>query len=258
MKCRLCAWLCDRFCPPDASGSAIWNASSAWEEDFASDWEPPEGGDSLRERWREAENLMDNDPAAALAIHLELAEKGSVFSMLKAGWQHAHGHGTERDDAAAEEFFRRALCAGSWKATTRYAMLLFERGAHDKWPSTLDDGVQKGFVPSFFWLAWYRYKRSPRRRTAREVRHLLEAAAAAGHPGARLTLARWTASGKFGLREIPHGFDMLRAILQSIIDSDNDTATAGALPPDGQPARNCPVADPGPAALQGTAEMVHS
>lgn len=226
MTCRLCAWICDRLCPPDSSSRAIWRAASEWEDDYATDWEPVEEWDAVRKPWAEARGLSEGNPAAALAIYLELAESGSAYSMLAVGWHYYNGQGTERDSAKAEEYYRRALCAGSWRATICYASRLFERGAHDKWPSTLGDGVKSGFIPSYFWLAWYTYKREPTSRTAREVRHLLETAAEAGHPGARLVLARWTASGKFGLREIPRGFRMLRELVATFIDSERATATA--------------------------------
>lgn len=221
MKCRLCAWLCDRLCPPDASSDAIWRAAKLWEDRYGTQWEPAEGGDTLRERWDEADKLFDENPAASLAIHIELAEGGSAHSMLIAGDRYWVGQGTQRDIARAEGYYRRALGAGSWKATIRYAVLLFEQGAHDKWPSTLQDGVHNGFIPSFFWLAWYRYKLSPCRQTAREVRPLLETAAEAGHPGAAVVLARWMAQGKLGLREVPRGFRMMLAIVRSHAESAN-------------------------------------
>jgi hypothetical protein len=228
MTCRLCAWLCDRICPPDSSASGFWRASFDWEQAYASDWEPPEQGATFRKRRQEAKELLDEDPAAAFAIHRELAEDGSPFSMLKTGWNYESGRGTAVDLAAAEEFYRRALCAGSWKATLSYAGMLFKRGADSAWPSTLGDGADKGFIPAFFWLAWYRYKRAPGRKTAREVRPLLETAAGAGHPGARLMLARWKASGKFGLREIPNGIRLMRPIVRSAIEAESSNASTAA------------------------------
>jgi TPR repeat protein len=201
--------------PPALRNGALSKASHDWEEVFARGWEPGESDEALRGRWAEARRLADGDPARALAIHVELAEAGSPFSMLMAGAYYERGRGTARDAAVAEDFYRRALCAGSWKATVRYARLLFERGAHDAWPSTLGDGVANGFIPSFFWLAWYSYKRSPSARTAREVRHLLETAADAGHPDAGLVLARWAASGKFGWREIRDGHRKLLLAVRS-------------------------------------------
>ena len=97
MICRLCTWLSDRFAPPELRASALWCASRDWEEKYASDWEPREEGDDLRKRWAEAKALLDEKPAAALAIHRELAERGSPFSMMRAGWHHEYGHGTEAD-----------------------------------------------------------------------------------------------------------------------------------------------------------------
>ncbi len=227
MTCRLCAWLCERFCPPEINNRALWRANFDWEQDYAADWDPYEEDDELRGRWADADGLLDDNPAAALALHRELAEGGSVYSMLTCAWLHRVGRGTAMDEAMAEDFYRRALCLGSWKATIEYAELLFERGAHDKWPSTLGDGVDKGSIPSFFWLAWYRYKLSPSRKTAREVRHLLETAAQAGHPGAKLTLMRWTSSGKFGLGKIPQGFRMYREIVRSAIEAAGEGDKAG-------------------------------
>ena len=224
MACLLCTWICNRLAGPDSGSRAVWRAAERWEDDFAVKWEPAEADDALRQRWSEADSLFDDDPAASLAIHRKLAEGGSAYSMLKLAWH--YDNRTERDQAAAEEYYRQALCAGSWRATIGYAHRLFERGAHDKWPSTLGDGVQHGFIPSCYWLAWYTYERNPKARTAREVRPLLEAAAAAGHPGAKLILARWAASGKFGLREVPRGLRMLREIASVVMGGEDASGLA--------------------------------
>ena len=121
-------------------------------------------------------------------------------------------------------------------APERSAATLFERGAHESWPSTLGDGAQKGFMPASYWLAWYTYQLSPKRKTAREVRPLLEAASAAGHPGAKLVLARWMTFGKFGLREIPRGFRMSREIAQSLIDKEHENDSEPDMADDSAPA----------------------
>ena len=228
MACLLCAWICNRLGGPDSGSPVVWRAADRWEDDFAVKWEPAEADAALRQRWSEADSLLDEDPAASLAIHRELAEGGSAYSMLKLAWHYDSRTGTERNPAVAEEYYRQALCAGSWRATIGYAHRLFERGAHDEWPRTLSDGVQEGFIPACYWLAWYTYERSPKARTAREVRPLLEAAAAAGHPGARLILARWAASGKFGWREVRRGFRMLREIAGSVMEGEYATEPAAA------------------------------
>lgn len=105
----------------------------------------------------------------------------------------------------AQEYYRRAIQGGSWTATIHYARLLDELGHYETCDQVLEDGVALGFVPSYFWLAWLRYKRSKTREACREVRPLLEYAARAGHPGARRKLSDWMLLGRFGPRAIFRG-----------------------------------------------------
>lgn len=211
-KCVLCDWLCERFCAPDI-GRNFWRGVHHWEETYAADWEPWDSDDALRFQAIEAGRLVSTEPEAALMALRQLAGEGSAYAMRWLGTLYGGAHGIPRDDAASEEYFRQALCAGSWMATLSYAGLLYARGAHDKWPSTLGDGVAKGFIPAKFWLGWYRYRLNPTGSTSREVRPLLEDAAEAGHLGAKLILARWSAAGKFGLRKIPRGLRMVGSVM---------------------------------------------
>lgn len=211
MKCRFCNWLCDRFCPPDTRD--YWSLVYRWEEKYASQWEPWDENDDRRTRASEAGRMVSALPQEALIALTELADNGSAYAMRWVAVLYGGGYGVARDDAAAEEYYRQALCAGSWMATLGYAKRLYARGAHDGWPNTLGDGVASGFVPAMFWLAWYRYQLHPTRMTAKAVRALLDDAARAGHPGATLVLARWTSQGKFGLRHIPRGFRMIRSVI---------------------------------------------
>jgi len=98
-------------------------------------------------------------------------------------------------------------------ATLDLAKLLFEQRINEKWEGILENGVESDFIPAGFWLAWYRYKRNPGRKTALDLRPLMEQAAKSGHPGARMMLARWKGRGKFGLREVRSGFRDFRSLL---------------------------------------------
>jgi hypothetical protein len=211
MSCHLCAWLCDRFCPPELNSDAFWDAARSWEEAFSHDWEPWDEDEDRRTRASDAAKLVVSDPSKAFQCFAELSDEGSAFAMRWAGTMCMGDHGIKQDLELAEDYFRRALCAGSWIATLSYANLLYRRGAHESWPSTLADGVEKGFVPAFFWHAWNSYRLKPSSKSAIHARPLMQRAADAGHPGARAMLARWTARGRFGLRQIPEGFRMLRA-----------------------------------------------
>ena len=209
MSCRLCVWLCDRFCPPELS---FWSVSRQWEETYSQEWEPWDESVERRTRAAEAARLVESDPEAALALFIELADEGSISAMRWLGTLYQGGHGIMSNLECAEDYFRRGVSAGSWMSTLSYANLLYRRGAHENWPSTLADGVDKGFIPSFFWQAWNTYRLNPSGKVAEEVRPLMLKAAEAGHPGAEAMLARWTARGRFGLRKIPVGFRMLRTI----------------------------------------------
>lgn len=219
MECRLCTWLCQRFCPPQWDSNAYWNATYKWEESFSRDWEPWDEDEDLRTRTVETARLVEINPTLALQGFSELADEGSAFAMRWAGTLCMGNHGIDQNLDLAEDFFRRGLCAGSWMSTISYANLLYRRGAHDRWPSTLADGIDKGFIPAFFWHGWNSYRLNPSSRVAVEGRPLMLRAAEAGHPGAKAMLARWTARGRFGLRNIPDGFRMLLSTVDDFVSS---------------------------------------
>lgn len=219
MTCRLCAWLCERFCPPELDSDAFWSATNDWEASYSQDWEPWEDNEDLRNDTKSAVRLVKTDPSLALQKLSELADEGSALAMQWAGYLYSGHRGIDQDLALAEDFFRRALCAGSWTSTISYANLLYRRGAHDLWRSTLSDGMEKGFVPAYFWHGWNTYRLHPSSRTAKAARASMLKAADAGHPGAKAMLARWTARGRFGLRRIPEGIKMLRATFDDYVSS---------------------------------------
>lgn len=192
--------LCDRF----------WNAFSA----YSDSWERAASNEDQLISQERAQNLdvieraaeiEETDPSSAFQLYVEAAEAGSVWSLGMVGWHYWTGTGVAADAHKALEYYRRAICGGSWMATIHYARLLAELGHYDSCERTLEQGVAADFVPAYFWLAWCRYEKSKTTKVRREVKPLLEYAAQKGHPQAKLLLSRWMALGKFGLREIPRG-----------------------------------------------------
>lgn len=163
----------------------------------------------FRKSFGEAVGLVDTDSAAALAIFEKLSENGSAVAARWAGYLYEGNEGVEANSELAEEHYVRAIYAGSWPATITYARFLFNNADHSRWPRVLQDGIEKGYLPAAFWHGWYRFKLRPNSRTANEVRHDMQMAADAGHPVAKLMLARWTARGRFGLKNIPRGIAMM-------------------------------------------------
>jgi hypothetical protein len=226
-NCRICArlrgWL---GIEPELTCEALWE--SHWDQIHS--WERTNSNyDELW--WQDSERnrglldgahaLENSDPEAGIRMLVEAAEAGSAVAMESVAWHFHTGTVVAADFAVAADYYCRAICAGSWAATIGYARLLFWHGHFDDCESLLRDGVRLEFVPAYFWLAQFRYERSPTRATCHQIRPLLDYAVERGHPGAKLTLAKMMLKGRFGIFSIPRGFILLR-----------DTMPPLASPPD--------------------------
>jgi len=226
VACKLCAWLCGRFCAD--STKSFWRQSEDWERANSNDYtlwlEAPV---EYRERAETALAAFDADPEASFRVFLELADADMAWAMEMVGSYYAHGSVAAADFELAQDYYCRAIEAGSWMATIGYARLLAGHGDFGGCEAVLLDGVEQDFIPAWFWLARYRLKQSSRAAVCREVRPLLEHAADAGHPAAALYLARLKLLGKFGFREIPAGF---RQILKVVERSSSEASAPNNTP----------------------------
>lgn len=205
MTCKFCNQFWDRF----------WEWSDAWEREHSNDAELwAEESDQSLKLIDNACAIQKSAPSAAFRLFLKAADAGSVWSMERVAWHYDTGTGVPADFGKAQEYYYRALSAGSWMATINYAQLLAEHGYYDDCDRVLEDGVSSDFVPAYFWLARLRYEHSKDGKVCREVRPMLEYAAKKGHPAAEMTLARWMLLGKLGIREV---FGGLKLTLQSAI-----------------------------------------
>jgi TPR repeat protein len=223
--CRFCAWLCR-----DAS-RLLWAQTDSWESDHSNEWELwSADSDHNRDLMEQALLLDKTNPEASFKLRLEAAEAGCAWGMEFVGHHYETGTVVETDLGKAREYYHRAIVSGSWIATLKYARVLAEQDDVDGCEGVLEDGVEKDFVPACFWLAWYRYKRSPTGATAREIRPLLDRAVDAGHPAADVLLKRLMISGKLGIREIPKG---MRRIWNTVVDIWRQSgAPSAAVPQD--------------------------
>lgn len=190
----------------------FWVETDAWESAAANESELwlKESDDNLELIKRAAQ--LEYGESAAFDLHLEGAKAGSVWCQQMVGWHYWTGIGVAADQNLALKYYHSAICGGAWIATLRYARALFEVGQYDDCERVLDDGVSCGFVPSYYWLAWFRHKRHGTRAVREEVRPLVEHAAKEGHPAAKDLLAHWMRSGKLRLRDIPRGWLMAAQI----------------------------------------------
>ena len=184
--------------------AAVYARIDEWEIDASNESALfSEESDEARDLIKRAQ---DSDPSSALQLYIGAAEAGSTWSLEMIGWHYWTGTGVAADPYKALEYYYRAIGRGSWMATIYYARLLAELGHYDDCEQTLANGIAADFAPSYYWSAWFRYERSRISKVCRDVRPLLEFAAAKGHPGAITLLARWMMLGKLGLRNIPQGF----------------------------------------------------
>lgn len=196
MRCKLC----------ELWWARLWERSDRWEQAHpyvTGSW--AEETDPNRALIDRAYDMWGSDPDAALRSFMEAAEAGSPWALHVVACEYDAGGVAGADPAIAEDYYRRAIEAGSWLATINYARLLDGQGRHGECDEVLQGGVASDFDPAFFWLARLRYQRRPTRKVCREVRPLLEHAAGKGHPMAAATLFKWMSLGRLRLREIPAG-----------------------------------------------------
>lgn len=230
MACRICATLL-RWAglKPEVDCDAV--RQSHWQQ--SDDWEWTHSNqDELR--WRDTEPnraLIDEafarqgaEPEAAFRLFEEAAAAGSPVAMTMAGSYHECGIAVTADLDRAADYYHRAICAGSWLATIRYARLLAAQGHVQESEDVLRDGVRLDFVPAFYWLAQLRYERAQTRAVCREIRPLLDHAAARGHPGAKQLIGTLMTKGKYGLLAIPKGLRLLRQTMPPILRPDKAEA----------------------------------
>jgi hypothetical protein len=157
----------------------------------------------------QAYDLLHADPAESFKQLLALAENGSIWSMATVGKLFENGTGTMRDLAQAEEWLVRAYKAGSDYGLIWLGLLYQESSQHEKAQDVFRTGVERGFVPAMFYLAWSYHNSAdwPQRRD--EVLTLLERGSAAGDLSAKRFLANVMMRGQFGLRHVPAGIRLL-------------------------------------------------
>lgn len=208
------------------TNSEVWDRNNGWESwaTNAEDhwWDKPEA-----ERLIAVVDLWDSDPAAAFQSYKELADEGSIHAMIWLGHCYDRGHGTEASFDNAYDSYQRAIDAGSWIATLDKAALLFNHERFDECEACLKEGIECEFIPAFYWLAWYRIKRSKTLATYDSVKPLLTRAASEGHPQARGFLAISMMLGKFGWREIPLGIKKTREELSQFSKWRDENYNAG-------------------------------
>jgi TPR repeat protein len=237
--CKVCDWVNRWFGAsygPDCG--RLWDMVDAWEREQSNEgdlW--VQESDLNLDLIERASVIQATDPQAAFRIYLRAADAGSLWAIQMVAWHYDTGTCVVADFELAQEYYHRAICAGSWMATISYARLLAEHGYFAACERVLEDGMQSDFVPAYFWYARLRFNRSRSRASCSEIRPLLEYASDRGHPGVRLLLAALLLMGKYGLRQIPTGFrSFLECLKENDVEEAAGTGKSGSSPADRSPA----------------------
>ena len=188
MRCVMCQFFLRR----------LERANRAWEMAHSGDERVWDLESALNlSRLEEANALFDVDPENTVSIYEDAARDGSALAANLLGFCHSNGIGTAQDEEVAREYYLKAYRRGMRMAMIYYASLSYDTGDQTH-IELYREGVADGFLPANYWLAAHRYARSPTRRTARKIAPLLDPAAAAGHPKARVMQFQLRIRGKYG------------------------------------------------------------
>jgi hypothetical protein len=211
--CKLCNWFRNKVFANDLTScneinEYITNNSRSWERYWSTDkeqWDQEPDYDRLLHAY----DIREKDEKSSIPIFTELAEKGSIDSMKMLGYVYQAGVHVDTDFETSYGWYQRAINAGSWMATLDLAGVLFANEQYDECEALLKNGIESDYIPSYFWLAWYRVKRLDSQYTYKSVKPLLDRAFNEGYPVAIEQVARWMIRGKFGILKIPTGFIMV-------------------------------------------------
>jgi len=139
-----------------------------------------------------------------------------VWSMAAAGHLFENGTGIARDLAQAEHWYLRAFDAGSDYALIWLGSLYQNSNRQAEAQGIFRTGVERGFVPALFYLAWSYWNSADWSRRRDEALALLERGSAAGDLSAKRFLANAMMRGRFGLGHIPAGFRLALSVAEDI------------------------------------------
>lgn len=183
-----------------------WESTRRWDLEN-SNWKDIDAKDPDDESIWEATDLLNaGEFEAAQKIWIDLADGGSVRSMIELGISYEFGSGVTQDPIQAEYWFDKARLGGSHYAALKCAEYAYSRRDFAVCESVLREAVEDGSASAKFWQSWYRHLLSNSRETCRSIYPLLKAAAKEGHPAGQAIFANFMLRGKFGRLRIPIGY----------------------------------------------------
>lgn len=155
------------------------------------------------EKLRLAHRHLITDPKRALSELEELAECGSLMSLVYLGYIFEEGRTVPADLGKAKELYHRAYDGGSTTAAFCLGDMARKAGDTEKAKGWFEIGIGRGDPRAMYWLARQYLAENPRSRA--EALALLERAYALGHLRSGKAIAVMRISGSSGLRGFLRG-----------------------------------------------------
>ena len=148
--------------------------------------------------------LGEGDPQA-MADLSELADRGSIASMLYIGREYCVRGSKIKDLGKAKAWYARAAATGSLHAMCSLGRLYYGEGSYPRALELFRRASESGFGPAMFRMGlMYQYGHGVDR-DLDAARRYFEAGASTGHVWSSRNLAQLTMMGRFGIARIPAG-----------------------------------------------------
>ncbi|NOU22598.1 MAG: sel1 repeat family protein [Methyloglobulus sp.] len=179
-----------------------------------------------------AYDRLQSEPNPEVIKLLEdLANRGSLMSMIYIAWAYEKGNGVVADENQVISWYRRAINSGSDLATYYLGHFYLKRKDYIQAKEVFNIGALKDYSPAMYCLGCMYLEGTGCEENQDEALKLFKKASMQGHVFAKRSLAGMYLSGKYGLANIVNGlFLFFSALKNSFIiqmkDPDSDLLRA--------------------------------
>ena len=163
----------------------------------------------------QANELLKSDPQNGRLQLQDLAENGSVWSMLLLGWCYQAGSAGTVDYEKAIHWYQLASGADCDQAQLRLARLYLHRKDFDCCADMIADWRNRRWSPATYYVAFAKLMQPRTTTRLNEARELFERSAMRGDVKAQGWLAMLYLQGAFGFKLSMYGFKSLRIFMKN-------------------------------------------
>jgi TPR repeat protein len=163
-----------------------------------------------------AYDCLQSEPNPKVIKLLEdLANRGSLMSMIYIAWAYEKGNGVLTDEDQVIAWYRRAINSGSDLATYYLGHFYLKRKNYIQAKEVFNIGALKDYSPAIYCLGCMYLEGTGCEKNQVEALNLFKKASKQGHVFAKRSLAGMYLSGKYGLVNIINGLFLFFSALKS-------------------------------------------